>query len=376
MGAIVKWTEERKARAALTWVCPLGNVELAASVADYGAADVFAALRESGESGSWPARAKTVDTKQLIKDAKLLGIRFLIPTDDEWPTQLASLSGAKIEGQLGGVPLGIWARGPGNLAELSVRSVAIVGARASSRYGESVAGEFAADLAEPASGQEWTVISGGAYGIDAAAHRGALAVNGATIGVFGGGLHESYPPGNGQLFGRLVEENLVISEVAPGMHPTRRGFLARNRLIAALSLGTLVVEAAARSGAKNTARWAAELSRVVMAVPGSVHSTLSVTPHQLIRDGVAMLVTSADEVRALVGAMDANKEESSRSSPTNLDRLSPAQFQVREVLPSRGGLSLGEVSVFSGFSIPETVGILSELVALGLAKEKDGRWRV
>ena len=220
------------------------------------------------------------------------------------------------------------------------------------------------------------MISGGAYGIDAAAHRGALAVNGATIGVFGGGLHESYPPGNGQLFGRLVEENLVISEVAPGMHPTRRGFLARNRLIAALSLGTLVVEAAARSGAKNTARWAAELSRVVMAVPGSVHSTLSVTPHQLIRDGVAMLVTSADEVRALVGAMDANKEESSRSSPTNLDRLSPAQFQVREVLPSRGGLSLGEVSVFSGFSIPETVGILSELVALGLAKEKDGRWRV
>lgn len=370
------WTDERVARAALTWVNPVGSIELATSVADYGAPDVLAALRESAEPGVWPARAKTVDVEQLIKDAKSLGIRFLIPGDDEWPVQLINLAGTKIEGQIGGEPLGLWVRGPRNLAEVSARSVAIVGARASSRYGESVAAEIAADLAEPASGQEWTVVSGGAYGIDAAAHRGVLAVDGITIGVYGGGLHEPYPPGNGPLFARITEQHLAVSEVAPGMHPTRHGFLARNRLIAALSSGTVVVEAATRSGAKNTARWASELSKVVMAVPGSIHSTLSLTPHQLIRDGAAVLVTSAEDVRALVGELRAVSGEEPESTSTVLDRLTAKQFQLREVLPARGGLTLGEISVLTGFSIPETAAVLDELHSLKLAREKAGLWKV
>ena len=372
----MKWDEERTARAALTWVCPLGNIELATNVAEHGAAEVFAALRSSAEPGSWPARAKAVDPDGIKRDAKSLDLRFLQPTDSEWPTRLADLTQFTIEGQVGGAPLGLWVKGPENLAECVADSVAIVGARAASRYGESVAMELAAELSAPSAGRSWTVLSGGAYGIDAAAHRGALGSGGNTIGVFGGGLHQSYPPGNGKLFDQLATEHLVVSEVAPGMHPTRLGFLARNRLIAALSVGTVVVEAATRSGARNTARWATELSRLVMAVPGSVHSSLSATPHQLIRDGVAILVTSAEDVRALIGTLDGELADTIFGPSTAVDRLKPHQFQVREVLPSRGGLTLGEISILTGLSIPVAYGALMELTASKLAIEKDGRWRV
>ena len=169
----------------------------------------------------------------------------------------------------------MWLAGGGDLAELAAQSVAVVGSRASTPYGDTVAAELAAELSE--SGR--SVLSGGAYGIDAAAHRGCLAGRTPTVAVLAGGLDQPYPSGHRPLFDRIAERGVLVSELAPGEHPTRVRFLARNRLIAALTPGTVLVEAAARSGARNTVTWANVLGRIVMAVPGPVTSATSVTPH-------------------------------------------------------------------------------------------------
>jgi DNA processing protein len=174
-------------------------------------------------------------------------------------------------------------------------SVAMVGARAATNYGTTVAYEIAADLAA----EGVVVVSGGAFGIDAAAHRGALAAQGVTIAVLANGIDQVYPVGNTSLLHAVMATGVVMTELPPGMHPTRQGFLARNRLIAALGGATLVVEAAARSGSASTVTRALELGRDVMAVPGPVTSMMSVGTHELIRDG-ATLVTSADDVRELL----------------------------------------------------------------------------
>ena len=185
------------------------------------------------------------------------------------------------------------------LAPLVERSVAVVGSRASTPYGDSVGAELAADLGEA----DYTVVSGGAFGIDAAAHRGSLASRSPTLAILAGGLDQPYPAGHGSLFERIAERGVLVSELPPGQHPTRTRFLSRNRLIAALTPGTVMVEAAARSGARNTVTWASALHRVVMAVPGPVTSANSVTPHRLIRESEAVLVTRAAEVLELLSPL-------------------------------------------------------------------------
>ena len=158
------------------------------------------------------------------------------------------------------------------LDELVDRSVAIVGSRASTAYGEHVAGELGHQLAE----RGWTVVSGGAFGIDAAAHRGALAAEAPTVAVLACGVDRPYPAAHGALLHRIAETGLLVSEWPPGAAPHRHRFLVRNRLIAALTRGTVVVEAAARSGAQATARRARKLGRQVLVVPGPVTSAMSV----------------------------------------------------------------------------------------------------
>ncbi len=172
----------------------------------------------------------------------------------------------------------------------------MVGARASSSYGEHVAAELASGLSD----NGITVVSGGAYGIDAAAHRGALVGSGVTVAVLACGVDVSYPKRNSALFSRIVEEGLVVSELPPGCSPTKLRFLARNRLIAAGTLGTVVIEAAVRSGALNSAGWAEQCGRAVLAVPGPITSRMSEGAHLLVRERDAVLVTNvADIVEAI-----------------------------------------------------------------------------
>lgn len=374
----VDWTPERLARAALTYICEAGNADLGEAIAQRGAVDVVAALRASDQGGAWPQRARAIDDAGLPKLAAQHGLRFIMPGDAEWPAALDDLDHARPVQGLGGRPHGLWLKGPGQLADWVGASVAIVGSRAATHYGELVATDLAAELAVAGSGAPaLTIISGGAYGIDAAAHRGAVAVGGRTVAIQAGGLDEYYPKGNAGLFDKLAAEQLLVSEVPPGLRPTRVGFLARNRLIAALSVGTIVVEAAARSGARNTAHWAGELGRPVMAVPGSVHSAASVTPHRLIRDGEAVLVASPDDVRAVLAPLGAGPKLAEGGAQRPLDLLTPEQFAVRESLPARGALGIGEIALASGQAPRECAIALGELEDLGhVVSAGNGAWRL
>ena len=168
----------------------------------------------------------------------------------------------------------------------------MVGARAATGYGEHVATEMAAALAE----RGWAVVSGGAYGIDSCAHRGALGADGVTVAVLASGLSYGYPKGHHELFAAIAGQGVMVSEWPPDRAPTRPGFLVRNRVIAALSCGTVVVEAALRSGALSTARHARDLCRPLMAVPGPVTSDLSAGCHEIIREWGAVCVTGARDV--------------------------------------------------------------------------------
>lgn len=215
-------------------------------------------------------------------------MRALTPDVGGWPRQLDDLDDER--------PRRLWVSGVGDLRLLAVRSVAVVGARNATSYGLDVAARIAAGLT--AAG--WTVVSGAAFGIDSAAHRGALAAGGPTVAVTAGGVDRPTPRSHTALFARIAESGSVCSEADPGSVPQGFSFLRRNRLIAALTRATVVVEAAARSGALNTAVWAETLGRPVLAVPGPATSPMSVGTHRLIREGMAQLVTDTDDVLAVV----------------------------------------------------------------------------
>jgi DNA processing protein len=215
-------------------------------------------------------------------------ITQIFPTDAAWPARLNDL-GAD-------APKSLWVRGDRDLAKMVEQSVSIVGARAATAYGGHIASELGYNL----TGKHYTVISGGAFGIDALAHRGALANSGLTVAVLPCGVDIAYPRSHDRLFERIAQEGLLVSEYEPGTNPQPYKFLARNRLIAALSQGTVVVEATLRSGSLNTARQANGIGRSVMAVPGPVTSAMSVGVHSLIREGTATMVTSADDIDALL----------------------------------------------------------------------------
>ena len=216
------------------------------------------------------------------------GFTVLVPDDEHWPKTLADLGDR--------TPYVLWARGATSfLARPMEDLVTITGARASTSYGQHVAGELAADLA----GNEHVVVAGGAYGIEGAAHRSALAAGGDTIAVLAGGVDRPYPAGHRELLDRVADVGLLMSEIPPGATPTRHRFLARGRLMAALSEASVVVEAGARSGSLRVAAEARVLGRGVGAVPGPVTSVTSAGPHMLLRDGTAHVVTNATDVEHL-----------------------------------------------------------------------------
>ncbi|MCL2652435.1 MAG: DNA-protecting protein DprA [Propionibacteriaceae bacterium] len=386
------WTDERLTRAALGSLLRFGATSVLALASRYGPDEAWQRVRAGVEvidrqpddgdddcrvpSGdAFAAWANATNPREVADSTEQAGLRFLIPSDPEWPMALGELEGCAV-GSMGGVPVGLWAAGPGRLASWSRKSVAMVGARAATRYGESVALDMASNLAGEVGEPHWTIVSGGAFGIDSASHRGALLMRGHTIGVYAGGLDSPYPPGNYGLFKDLVDKGLVISELPPGAAPTRHGFLERNRLIAALSQGTVVVEAALRSGARNTATWAGELGRIVMAVPGPVTSSMSTTPHRLIRDGEAVLVSQVADIRAMLQPVGQGDELPLIGARRDGDDLVGDVAAVREALPGRGGKTLSEMVLLSGVTITSCLDALSQLASRGFAMMDDqGRWR-
>lgn len=364
-------SDERAARLALSCVVEPGDLRLATLLRDYTPAEIWRSLAAAGPD-AWRARARALDVGRVEALAGRCRARFVVPGDDDWPQQLGDLSDSPPVQEWGGAPLGLWVLGEGSLNALCARALAVVGSRASTPYGERVAAGLAADAA--AAG--YTVVSGAAYGIDAAAHRGALAQPGPSVAVLAGGVDEPYPRAHTDLLGRIAASGAVVSEVPPGEHPTRRRFLVRNRLIAALTGGTIIVEASLRSGARNTVSWAGALRRSVMAVPGPVTSASSVTPHRLIRDGEAVLVTCVEEVLELLRPVGEAVPVRARRARL-LDGLTAAQREVFEVLPARGGRDAGEVALRAGRPLPEVLASLVALADAGLARRlPDGRWGV
>jgi DNA processing protein len=212
--------------------------------------------------------------------------RILTPLDADWPTQLNDLVAP---------PIALIVKG--NVAALHMSSLAIVGTRNPTSYGARIAGDFAAGFAD----REWGIISGGAYGIDSYAHKGALIAEGTTVAVVASGIDINYPAGNARLFAEICETGAMVTEFMPGHKALPNRFLTRNRLIAALSNATLVVEAAFRSGSLRTARDAAELLRPVMAIPGPITSPQSEGCHRLIGERAAEIVTSVADAVEFVG---------------------------------------------------------------------------
>ncbi len=221
-----------------------------------------------------------------------------------------------------------------------------------------------------------TVVSGAAYGIDGAAHRGALNADGPTIAVLGCGVDQPYPAGHGRLLDRIAESGLVVGEYPPGTHPARHRFLVRNRLIAALAAGVVVVEAGRRSGTRNTAATAAALGRLVMAVPGPVNSAMSVGCHDLLRTTETHLVTTAAEVAEAVGRVGVDLSPRPESNDTReTDGLDDRSLRVHEALSRRTDMSAEQLAVRSGVPLDRVRAILPALELTNLAERSETGWR-
>ena len=397
--------EQRLARAALTYLAEPGDPVLGALLEICEPAEVLAAIKADQVPAPAyrhiaPAAARRAVLAQALGRWRLRlpdlpydiaatcgnNIRLVCPSDPEWPGQLDELGPAR--------PYALWLRGTASLQSGYPHSASMVGSRAASAYGAHVAGEIAADLAE----QGWTVVSGGAYGIDAAVHRGVLATGGTTIAVLACGVDHAYPAGHDGLFAAIAADGLVISEWPPGSHPTRLRFLTRNRVIAALTKGTVIVEAGDRSGALNTARHAAELQRPLMAVPGPVTSPQSAGCHRIIRDwGGALVTCAADVLEMLVPLGDAPSLEGSRlpagdsqlstgertrsesassSAPLSRDDLDLDSLRVLDAFPARASTGPATIARKAGVEIDTVIRCVGLLAGCGFIERGEQGWRL
>lgn len=300
--------EERIARATLTYLAEPGDLLPGTLARLAGAARALEAVRSASLAGITGVAATPERTRALQRLQSRLAtapphdeirralddgsFRLVCPGDPEWPSELDGLGD--------GAPVALWVTGAADLAASCRRSVTVTGARAATAYGSYLAAELSASLA----GQGVTVMAGGSFGVDAAAHRGALAADGITIAVLAGGLGVPYPAAHAELFNAIAGSGTLVSEVPPGARVSRLRFLSRARVLAALGTGTVVIESAARSGALAVARHASDLGRPVMAVPGPVTSGMSAGCNDLIRTGHAVLVTSASDVIDALPAAD------------------------------------------------------------------------
>ncbi|MDO9378811.1 MAG: DNA-processing protein DprA [Nocardioidaceae bacterium] len=320
----------------------------------------------------WLTRARSGvadDAADLLAAARERGLRWVCPGGAEWPTALDDLDlGHPVNGSRG-APLGVWVRGA-RLDALVARAVAVVGARDATTYGQEVAGDLGADLAEAGT----CVVSGAAFGIDAAAHRGAMSMRGRTVAVLACGVDVDYPRAHAGMLALVAGAGAVVSEQLPGQGPTKARFLSRNRLIAALSAGTVVVEAARRSGALNTLGWAASIGRVTMGVPGPVTSRASVGVHQALRDGQAVVVTNGREVLEAISPFGTVDATPAAAPDTALDTLPAAARLVLEAVPTGDGADVGALARHLGVDADDVAVVLDDLLARGWVAVLDGRW--
>lgn len=372
---------ERRALAWLSRAAEPGHAALHALVQEIGAALTVHLIRQ----GKVPASVQSAVGARSGEDrvdrdlalAERYGVRFVTPADEEWPAEVLQpmvVATAHLVSDLA-PPLALWVRGRLRLDEATERAVAIIGSRASTAYGEHVAAELSYGVAD----RGWTVVSGGALGIDGAAHRAALAAEGCTLAVLAGGLDRPYPAAHGALFERIADTGLLVSEWPPGCAPYRRRFLIRNRLIAGLSAGTVVVEAAARSGTASTARRCRELGRPVMAVPGPVTSAASVGTHQLLRgedgDG-ARLVCSAQHVLQEVGRLGADLAPPARAQAAVRDDLGPVATAVLDAVPVRRPAAPERIAVSAGVAVLDVLRVLPGLELRDLVELTSEGWRL
>jgi DNA processing protein len=371
---------DRMARAALGYLADPGDPVLGALLEHCTAAEVVAALvagqhplaGRAQDAAALPGLDRALDRwsvrlsrlpppGQLARDME--EARLICPGDPEWPTQLAALGHT--------APVGLWLRGQADLRFACLRSVSIVGSRSATPYGNHVAAELAATLAE----RGCAVVSGGAYGIDASAHRGAMAVGGVTVAVLASGLRYGYPRGHSTLFEAIAERGVLISELPPDHRPTRPGFLVRNRVIAALSRGTVVVEAALRSGALATAARARDLCRPLMAVPGPVTSAQSAGCHEMVRNWGAVLATSAADVMDLTFPIGEEPAIPRRGPAVPRDALDEVTRSVLEAVPARRGAGPAAIAAAAGASLDTVIQCLGSLAAAGFVFRSPHGWR-
>lgn len=359
---------------------PVAALEIAAGTRPIGAGEHAQFVRAAAEAGygprqtdlrraldRWSVRVPDLDPDRDLAIAARAGAWWATPEDPDWPPALSDLGLFQ--------PVGLWGRGDRRgLPFPAARSVALVGSRDCSTYGRQVALDLAGGLAC----RGWTVVSGGAHGIDAAAHAAALATGTAeppTAAVMACGIDRFYPPGNHELLGRVEHAGLLLSEVAPGCTPSRYRFLQRNRIIAALSAGTVVVEARWRSGAQSTAHHADGLSRPVGAVPGSVHAGTSAGCHRLLREGTAVLVTGVDEVLELIQPLGAATAPEPAGERSDVDGLSEPDRVLFDALPLSVPSRPDRLARVAGLSVREVLGGLSRLEERGLADGTAQGWR-
>jgi DNA processing protein len=381
--------EVRRARAWLSRAAEPACVDLWRFVEDVGPIEAASRLRAgtAGQrlQGLVGSRREVDRSLDDLRAAERCGARLVVPEDDEWPAwavhALARKAAEEPEFPRDQTkrsealipPLALWVRGTPRLDDFTDRSVALVGSRAATAYSEHVAAELGHQLAE----RGWTVVSGGAYGIDGASHRGALAATGRTLAVLANGVDRPYPAGHDALFARIAADGLLVSEWAPGVAPQGHRFLVRNRVIAALSRGTVVVEAAARSGALATGRRARDLGRQVMVVPGPVTSAMSVGCHELLRaDPEAALVTSAAHVIESVGSIGEDLAKPADRPVTARDGLSDIATRVLDACPVRIGVPPERLAHVAGCEVLEVLRVLPQLELAGLVQWTGSGWRL
>ncbi|MCU1425015.1 MAG: dprA [Microbacteriaceae bacterium] len=342
------------------------------------ATDLGARLRECGAEVDrsvveqaierWMPRVSSTAAVHSLRQAARASVRLMVPGDDRWPTGVDDL----------GVhaPLTLWFRGTEFALRSLDRSFALVGARAATGYGEHVAMEAAAGLVD----RGYSIVSGAAYGIDGMAHRAALASRGQTIAFLAGGVDRFYPSGHDALLTRIAENGAVISELPCGSPPTKWRFLQRNRLIAASSLATIVLEAGWRSGSLNTAGHAAALGRPVGAVPGPVTSAASAGCHRLIREHGAVCVTNADEMGelaplhvspALFSATEAGGADSTSGSGA---ATSTDETRLFDALSFRSPRQAVDIAARSGLPLGAVRSLLGMLELEGRTAERERGW--
>jgi DNA processing protein len=412
-------TEESYARAALTYLAEPADHWLNRLISAHGATRTLEAIRSgrlpdaSGDFARpqftrrtlqrslerWRVRLDELPTPDDVIAFRRSGIRLICPGDPEWPEQLADLGDEQ--------PYALWLRGTADLRFNCLHAVAVVGSRAATAYGSYVAAELAASVAA----RGWAVVSGGAFGVDASAHRGALGADGVTVAVLACGVDVPYPVGHAELLESVAAQGVIVSEWPPGRTVSRLRFLVRNRVIAALATGTLVVEAGERSGAVNTARHARDLGRRLMAVPGPVTSDQSAGCHRIIRDWQGTLVTNAAEVIEHLSPVGATLEPTHAPAVTDpadragsaepadpagpadparprsgrrrrvrpaldLDAMDLETTQLLDAMPARGGMAATRIAQRAGMVPTTAVRCLAALAASGFIERCDEGWRL